>query len=372
MTEPLRATLPLDGTWQARLDPNDVRLAEGWAAAETPFDRELPVPLPWQAADPSLRQYAGVVWYRRPFRVPEAWHGKAVAVRFGAVDYQARVWLNGQDVGGHQGGFTPFELEQNAHLDWGGENWLAVRVHDPADVSEIPHGKQGGRWYTPTSGIWQTVSLLARPRQRTHRLRCYPDAERGAVRLAADCLLAVDADYRLELEVLDADGAGVGRAVAALAHDVPSAAVELILPEPRLWTPETPHRYTVRATLRRAGGETVDVVEERFGLRTIAARGGQVLLNGRPLHIRGALDQGSWPETLYTAPSDDEIEHEIRLAKGMGLNLLRKHIKPEDPRYLEAADRLGILIWAEPANPPLFTSAANAALRRDLLEMIDL
>ncbi|HEY3111368.1 MAG TPA: glycoside hydrolase family 2 TIM barrel-domain containing protein [Chloroflexota bacterium] len=345
----MRATISLDGIWEARLD------------AEPSFGRRLPVPMPWQAADPALRDYAGRLWYRREFELPSQWVGQSIALRFGAVDYEARVWVNGQEVGGHVGGYTPFELDVTAQTR-AGRNELSLRVDDPADVGELPHGKQGGRWYTPVSGPWQSVALLARPPRRVERVEIRPDARRGAVqaRLAA---VGLDGPTPLTVEVVDR-----GRVVAsaqALAAPGIEPLVELTLAEPRLWSPDDPHLYALRARL----GD--DRLEARFGLRSVEARDGQILLNGQPLYLRGALDQAYWPETLYTLPSDEQIEREIRLARELGLNLLRKHIKPEDPRYLDACDRLGMLIWAEPANPDRFTERARAALRRDLLEMVE-
>jgi hypothetical protein len=401
----VRSALSLDGVWDARLDPSDDGLADGWAAPTVPFDRQLAVPLPWQAADPALRKYAGVVWYRRAFEVPAAWPDGAVALRFGAVDYVADVWVNETHVGRHEGGYTPFEVECGAAIRRDGPNVVAVRVFDPADVGDIPHGKQGGRWYTPVSGPWQPVSLVVRPHERIERVRCAPDGLHGTVTIAVTAR-GLDGPRAVDLEIREADlairEADAERVVATarvlLAPDAaagqPSAGMaaghaEIAIPDPRLWEPASPHLYTVRATLRPIDGpgaapdsalgsvvDTVpdtgiDTVDERFGLRTVEVRGGTLLLNGRPLYLRGALDQGYWPDTLYTAPSDDEIEREIRLAKSLGFNMLRKHIKPEDPRYLDAADRLGLLIWAEPANPVRFSETARAGVRRDLLAMIE-
>jgi hypothetical protein len=372
MTSVSRSTLLLDGTWQAQLDPDDVGLAEGWLKPNAPFDRILPVPMAWQAADPALGKYAGVAWYRRSFVVPANWRGRDIAVRFGAVDYRATVWVNGREVGGHEGGYTPFELDATEHLRWGEQNWVTLRVYDPASVLELPHGKQGGRWYTPVSGPWQSVALVARPTERVEQLRCHPDGRRGTARVEIAARVG-DGPRRVDVVVVDAAGdSTVARATALVSAETPAAWVELRIPEPRLWEPDSPYLYGVRATLSPlGGGAALDVLEDRFGLRTIESSGGRLLLNGRPLYLRGALDQAYWPDTLYTVPSDEEIEREIRLAKEMGLNLLRKHIKPEDPRYLDAADRLGMLIWAEPANPTLFTPTAREGLRRDLLEMIE-
>jgi hypothetical protein len=363
----VRSWVSLDGVWSARLDPDDRGLAEGWHAPDRPFDRQLRVPMPWQVADPALRRYAGVLWYRRAFDVPSRWRESSVAIRFGAVDYRARVWVNGREVGGHEGGYTPFEVEIGDAVQ-PGENTVTLRVEDPADLGEVPHGKQGGRWYTATSGPWQSVHLLARPRERVERITCFPDALQGAVRIEVRCRLEETAPRRLDVAVFGEGEAAGAEARTLVSAEAPVATVELRIPEPRLWAPDAPHLYRAAAVLL---GESGDRVVERFGLRTFEARDGRLFLNEQPFYIRGALDQAFWPATLYTLPSDEEIEREIRLAKEMGLNLLRKHIKPEDPRYLDAADRLGMLIWAEPANPDRFTPAARAALRRDLLEMVE-
>jgi Glycosyl hydrolases family 2, sugar binding domain/Glycosyl hydrolases family 2, TIM barrel domain/Glycosyl hydrolases family 2 len=372
----MRAAQSLDGVWQARLDPADVGVDQGWSgiAAADEFVRTLTVPLAWQAADPELRTYSGVVWYRRTFQVPEGWQGQRVVARFGAVDYDARVWLNGRSVGGHTGGYTPFELDLTADLDWTGTNHLVLRVFDPPVMDDIPHGKQGGRWYTPVSGPWQSVTLLTRPAQRVSRLRCQPDASTGTFLIRADVCLDGSTSGRVDVVAFDPETRGpAASATAAVTADTPTALVELRIPAPKLWSPDHPHLYTVQASLRVGDGPDagVDTLDERVGLRTFEARDGRLYLNGKPFYMRGALDQAYWPDTLYTPPSDAAIEREIRLAKDMGLNLLRKHIKPEDPRYLDACDRLGMLIWAEPANPDAFTPGARAALRRDLLEMIE-
>ncbi|MCC7367404.1 MAG: hypothetical protein IT306_03215 [Chloroflexi bacterium] len=391
----MRAAISLDGVWDARLDPTDAGVSEGWFAPTTPFDRRLTVPLPWQAADPSLRGYAGVVWYRRAFDAPAAWQAgsapaatPSVALHFGAVDYAAEVWLNGTHVGGHEGGYTPFACEVGAALRWDGPNVVAVRVFDPADVRSIPHGKQGGRWYTPISGPWQPVSLVARPAERIGTVRCEPDGIRGTVRVTVSAVgLSGPRAVNLEIRAAGSDAVvATARAVVASAQvlvgpDAASASAEIAIPDPRRWEPDRPHLYAVRATLgpldrttarhADAHADALDTVEECFGLRTVEVRDGTLLLNGQPLYLRGALDQAYWPDTLYTAPSDAEIEREIRLAKDLGFNMLRKHIKPEDPRYLDAADRLGLLIWAEPANPARFDETARAGVRRDLLATIE-
>ena len=199
---------------------------------------------------------------------------------------------------------------------------------------------------------------MARPIERIERIKVFPDAVRGAFRV--DIHARVESPRRLRVTL------GGAEAEALVSPDVPSATLDLVVPRPRLWSPDDPNLYELVASL-----DSGDQLTERVGLRSFEARDGKLWLNGLPFHMRGALDQAYWPDTLYTVPSDEEIEREIRLAKEMGLNLLRKHIKPEDPRYLDACNRLGMLIWAEPANPSRFTDTSRAAIRRDLFEMVE-
>jgi hypothetical protein len=370
----MRSVLSLDGLWQARLDPRGVGVSEDWWRREATFDRQLPVPLAWQAADPELLRYTGTVWYRRTFRVPEGWRGQTISVRFGAVDYDARVWANDAELGAHAGGYMPFEFDLTPHLAWDTDNTLVLCATDPHNMDELPHGKQGAPWYTRVSGPWQPITLRARPPQRIQRVWCMPDAASASMSVRLDCGLGDDESGTklLDVSLFQPDlEQSVAQARAAVTSAAPSAFVHLHIPRPRFWSPEVPALYTLRATLRTSNGEPVDLIDEQVGLRSFEARAGRLFLNGKPFSMRGALDQGYWPATLYTPPADAEIEREIQLAKQTGLNLLRKHIKPEDPRYLAVCDRLGMLVWAEPANPTVFTATARAALRRDLLAMVE-
>jgi len=361
-----RAELSLDGAWEARLDPEDIGIAEEWQRPGVPFGRTLPVPAAWQSAAPDLRRYVGVAWYRRTFRVPPEWGPGQVRVRFGAVDYSARAWLNGHELGSHEGGYTPFELDAGAALA-AGDNVLVLRVEDGPQMLDRPHGKQGGIWYTPTSGPWQPVTLAWRPRDHVGALRCFPDALHDRVRVSSSC--AIDGDGLVRLEVLDAQGRMAGRAEAIVSALAPSFSAEIVLDAARLWEVHDPHLYTVRATLVAPSGD--DRLTARFGLRTVEARDGAIWLNGHRQEIRGALDQAFWADTLYALPSREAAERELRRAKELGFNLLRKHVKPEDPRSLDLADEIGMLIWAEPANAQRFSPESSAAVRRDLLAMIE-
>ena len=359
--------LSLDGHWQARLDPADVGLGEGWQATDVPFDRRLAVPSAWQMADPGLARYAGVVWYRTTFQLPADWPPDArIAASFGAVDYRATVFLDGVEVGDHTGGYDPFEVDL-VNCRRGGDHQLVLRIEDLATDPDRPHGKQGGIWYTPTSGPWQPVAIVARPRERVARLVCAANLASDVIHVRASC--AIGQAQIARLAVLDPTGSLLTTVDIDVDPDRPDLDVSLALPEVHPWELHDPYLYRIEATLIDLPTEAA--ASTRVGLRSIETRSGEVLLNGHRQEIRGALDQAFWPSTLYRPPSSNAIASEIRRAKALGFTLLRKHIKPEDPRVLDAADELGMLIWEEPANPDRYTPASHAALRRDLLAMIE-
>src|SRR5262249_18069614 len=197
--------------------------------------------------------------YRRALQVPAEWRDGDVLVRFGAVDYRATVYADGAEVGGHEGGYTPFEVAVPATT-----RELTLRVEDPRELSEIPHGKQGGRWYTRVSGPWQSVSLLVRPRERVERVRVYPDVAHGSFRVEVRARVA--AMRRLRVTI------GEGAAEALVSPDVPVATLDLVVPNARLWSPDDPHLYELVASL-----DSCDELRERVGLRSIEARDGQLL-----------------------------------------------------------------------------------------------
>jgi hypothetical protein len=331
------------------------------------FNSAASVPGAWQASMPELARYAGVAWYRRAIEIPTSWRDVAIAVRFGAVDYRCTAWLDESELGSHEGGYDPFEFELPGDVA-AGEHLLTLRVDDPADQTDLPHGKQGDIWYTRVSGPWQSIALVARPRERVERLQCRPDVEGAAVDVDFSlCLASPQALLRLRVVRPDESVAASADVMCYVVH----GSAHLSLPQPHLWEPDDPFVYTIQAALE-TGGAVVDETAVRFGLRSIEIRDGGIRLNGHPLEVRGALDQAYWPDTLYTPPGVASIDDEILLAKRAGLNLLRKHIKPEDPRYLDRADELGMLIWAEPACPdrPSF-DGSREAVRRDLRAMIE-
>jgi Glycosyl hydrolases family 2, sugar binding domain/Glycosyl hydrolases family 2, TIM barrel domain len=344
----------LDGSWQFRTDPDAALTPESPGAWRT-----LDVPGPWQAQAEDLRSYQGVAWYQRLFEIPPSWGGQQIVLRFGAVDDIARVWVNGAEVGAHTGGYLPFEIDITPHARAGELNALVVRVEDPDDdrarwatpFAEIPHGKQS--WYGPLSGIWQSVSIEARQAAHLTRLHVTPDLRTGAVQVDLRCSPAAEG-REVAVALRGPDGAlvaeGRGRAIGGAARLLLSVAAAIP------WELEAPALYTATASLPESG----DSLTARFGFRTIESRDGAIFLNGRALMLRGALDQDYYPDGICTPPSAEYLRHQAQLAKRMGLNCLRCHIKIPDPRYLEAADEVGLLIWSELPNWARWTPEGGA------------
>ncbi|MCC3283865.1 glycoside hydrolase family 2 protein [Arthrobacter caoxuetaonis] len=292
------------------------------------------------------------LWYRRTFALPQPGHGEHVLLHFGAVDQSCTVTVNGREAGGHDGGYLPFTLDiTDCLLPGEAEQELVVRVLDASDTNGASRGKQklerGGIWYTAQSGIWQTVWLETVPARWIQDVVITPLATLDGVELT---VLAGGSGAggsgtggRAEITVTAA-GTEVARGSAA-----PGEPLQLAIPEPRPWSPEDPFLYSVGVTL----GD--DAVESYFGLRTFGRGAGpdghqRLLLNGRPYFHAGLLDQGYWPDGLYTAPSDAAMVHDIQTAKDLGFTTLRKHIKIEPLRWYHHCDRLGMLVWQDLVN----------------------
>jgi hypothetical protein len=278
---------------------------------------------------------------------------------FGAVDYIAEVWVNDAQVGTHEGGYLPFEFDITEALR-PGDNALTLRVADPPELfAEIPHGKQS--WYGPISGPWQSVWIEHRPATHLLDIRVTPGAE--WVDVAVTLSRPLLPGQALAYSVLDP----AGRMVAQVSTT--TLTQRLKVPSPALWDLDSPNLYSLRLGLS-GGGQPEDTLSTEFGFRTISTEGGRLLLNGRPIYLRAALDQDYYPDLIYTPPSTEYLEAQFRQAKAMGLNCLRLHIKVGDPRYYAAADRLGLLIWTELPNWQRLTPAAAERARATLEGMV--
>lgn len=328
------------------------------------------VPFAWESEASGIRR----PWlergrYRRSVLVPAEWGDRRVVLSFGAVHHRAVVRIDGTLVGEHVGGYESFEFDVTDFMVPGVASELSVEVEAPADKRQIVHGKQrsiprddyDGVSFTPTSGIWQSVWLEARGRTYAR-----------SVSLRGDSLTGIDVTVSVAGDA--AAGAVVraraGEASVELVTDAAGRAIGRIeLAQPRLWRPHDPHLYHVEVVVGE--GATADRVVATTGLRRIETRGEELLLNGSRLYVRGVLDQGYWPDTGLTAPDAEALRRDIALAGRLGYNLVRKHLKFEDPIWLHEADVTGMLVWAEPACPSRFSDAAAAAFEAQLPAMVE-
>jgi Glycosyl hydrolases family 2, sugar binding domain/Glycosyl hydrolases family 2/Glycosyl hydrolases family 2, TIM barrel domain len=314
--------------------------------------RPITVPGSWQAEFADMRDYAGVAWYWRSVNLEATPAGQVALLRFGAVDYLAEVYVNGQKVGTHEGGYLQFEFDVTSVVH-SGENQIAVRVVDAGakpnetvegiKFAEIPHGKQD--WYVQTSGIWQSVALEYRPQTYLGPVHITAGAD-GQFKIHVPLVMAVGnagAPPPIDAVVLDPAGKQVWHSSATAKQGAAEFAGKLT--SPTLWSLANPALHTLK--IKTSLGETQSY---RFGFRTFETRGGKFYLNGQVIYLRAALDQDFYPDTVYTPPSLDYLRDEMHKAKALGLNMLRCHIKVPDPRYLQAADEAGVLIWYEIPN----------------------
>lgn len=385
---PVRPHIDLDGEW--RFVPDTERL---YRATTLPDGDSIRVPGCWEAQVP--RPYRIITaWYHRVFDVPGEWEGGTLLLTFGAVMYRSAVWLNGEPVGSHEGGYTEFTLEVPASaVIWGGENRIALEVQNPLNaiaeypalavervlnaeqyapdlpLSEAPHGKQ--TWYSSQSGLWQSVRAERVGSVRFDALCILPDvaASRAIVRWR---LAGADAHAGCDVDLVVIDPAGVEVSRTRVSTEIGYSSGETMVPVdgPQLWDVDTPVLYRLEARLWRAGDEA-DGITRRFGMRTVGTADGAVTLNGRPVYLLGVLDQDLYPDTISTPPSREFLRDQMRRVKELGFNLLRCHIKVPDPAYLEVADEEGVLVWCELPNWSRFTVASAARGRATLGRMVE-
>jgi beta-galactosidase/beta-glucuronidase len=339
--------LNLNGTWEFELDPGMSGEERGLHLGRQ-LQRSITVPFPPESELSGIgeKDFMRCVWYRRSFTLPEEWQGKRILLHFGAVDYDAAVWVNGQQAGNHRGGYSPFFFEIT-HLLKRGDNFVVVRAVDDTRSSLQPSGKQcmefesHGCHYTRTTGIWQTVWLEPIPATHLSSFKLYPRIDEAQMTIHAK----VDGDTSgcsLSAEAF-ALGERVGCArISASGHTV----FTVDLSERRLWEPGDPFLYDLQFCLLK-DGEQIDLVKNYFGLRKVSIQGKKVLINNKPVFQRLVLDQGFYPDGIYTAPSDAALHRDIELSMAMGFNGARLHQKVFEPRFLYWADRLGYLVWGE-------------------------
>lgn len=368
----------LNGPWRFCFD-DEARIGGPGEIDHWPREIVVPFPPESQASGIGDRGFHKVCWYEREF---EALPGNdRVILRFGAVDYAAKVWVNGRLAVTHEGGHTPFWADITDMLDPGGRQTVTVRAEDDPLELNKPRGKQDWQrephsiWYPRTTGIWQTVWLERVPRTYIQKIRWTPKVE--GFSLGFEARLAGEArdDLAIELELRHGE-----RLLAQDRYRVVDGEVDrfIVLSDPGiddfrnelLWSPERPTLLDATVRLLR-GGQVVDEVRSYTALRSAKVLRDRFMLNGRPYVLRMVLDQGYWPDTLLAAPSDEALRRDVELAKAMGFNGVRKHQKIEDPRYLYWADKLGLLVWEEMPSAYRFTRTAVKRTVREWTEALD-
>ncbi len=368
-----RPWLNLDGTWRFDFDPEDRGLKEEWFQSHT-FTKEIKVPFCWQSALSGIQdtEYNGVAWYERDVTIP-ADAGPRVFLVFGAIDWSATVWVDDKEVASHEGGYVPFDVEITDVAKSGQTVKLTVRAVDSTDP-DLPTGKQVG-WYTRTGGIWQTVYLESRGASYIEQAHVYPDIDRQQATFKIMVAASEPGKYAVAISASHEEQAPSQIQDATLTAGDNLVTVELPVPNPALWSPDFPALYDAEIRLMR-GGEAVDTVRTYFGMRRISrgtyAGSAQeyILLNDRPIYLRGALHQSFNPEGIYTHPDDDFIRRDYEKAKAYGLNCLRIHIKTEEPRALYWADKLGVMLMCDVPNYWKKSERANGAWEATLRAQI--
>jgi len=349
--------LNLNGLWDYAIKPKDQA-----ALALEEFDGQILVPYPVESALSGVMKPVGPdnrLWYRRTFEIPKKWNNKRVLLHFGAVDWDATVWVNGKKLGNHRGGYDPFSFDITDALAGSGRQEIVLSVWDPTNTGTQPRGKQvlkpGGIWYTAVTGIWQTVWLEPVNRAYIKSLRITPHFDESVVEIQLEAHGA-RGDYEVQFEVRDEY-----KVLTKESHkgihgssnwDVPFGdKARLYVDKARPWAPDSPFLYDLDVVLK-ADGKVVDKLSSYFGMRKIEVKKDQagvnrLFLNNEPLFQYGPLDQGWWPDGLYTAPTDEALRYDIEVLKKLGCNMLRKHVKVEPDRLYYWCDKLGLMVWQD-------------------------
>ena len=321
--------LNLNGLW-------DIKLGDG-------TESKILVPFAIESALSGVMKHVDRVTYRRSFEIPKGWSGQQVLLHFGAVDWECKVTLNGKELGVHRGGYDAFSFDITEALKGEGAQEITVEVFDPTDLGGQPRGKQklkpGSIMYTATTGIWQTVWLEPVPPSHIESLKIVPDVDESCLRLTVVGSGSVEA-------VASEDGKDIAQVTGQAGSEL-----KLSIPNPKLWSPDSPHLYDLRVSLK-SGDKTVDSVTSYFGMRKIALGKDdkgvtRMMLNGKPVFQVGPLDQGFWPDGIYTAPTDEALRFDIAETKRLGFNTTRKHVKVEPDRWYYWCDKLGLLVWQD-------------------------
>ncbi|HEY6915861.1 MAG TPA: sugar-binding domain-containing protein [Paludibacter sp.] len=342
--------LNLNGIWQFQ---PAATLTEALPSGK--LSSKILVPFPVESAISGIMTHYDKMWYRRTFNVPAAWAGQRVLIHFDAVDYQTEVFINNTSLGIHKGGYDAFTYDITSYLAANGPQEVTVRVFDPTDAGGQPRGKQtlypGGIMYTPSSGIWQPVWLEAVPQTAISDIKMIPNIDNSTLKFKATTSGTATA-LTVTVDVYD----GTTKVTSFTGNA--NTDLTIPVPSPKLWSPDSPFLYDMKVKLN-SGTTAIDSLNSYFGMRKISM--GQVgnykkmMLNNDFLFQFGPLDQGFWPDGLYTPPTDLAIKNDLTKTKQLGFNMIRKHIKVEPYRWYYWADKLGILVWQDMPSPNSYT-----------------
>lgn len=334
----------LNGLWNYSIITKGKNLPEK-------YDGQILVPFAVESALSGVGKTVGdknELVYQREFNVDSSWKNKRVLLHFGAVDWKADVWVNNIKVGSHTGGFTPFSFDITEAVRFNSGNNLVVKVWDPTDKGYQPRGKQvtspEGIWYTPVTGIWQTVWIEPVNKSYIDNLKITPDIDNGILSVCAD--IVDSSETILSVEIFDSNE------MVSAGKSINGEPVEIYMPENmKLWSPDSPFLYDLKISLSK-NGKVVDTVKSYAAMRKFSTKRDsegivRLELNNRPLFQFGPLDQGWWPDGLYTAPTDEALLYDIQKTKDFGYNMIRKHIKVEPARWYTYCDRIGLIVWQD-------------------------
>ncbi|MGF7231485.1 glycoside hydrolase family 2 protein [Arachidicoccus sp.] len=342
--------LNLNGVWQFQPGINaDEAFPKGKLA------RTILVPFPVESALSGVMEHHERLWYRRTFNLPASWKGKEVLLHFGAVDFESEVFINGKSIGSHKGGYDPFSFNITPYLNTDEAQTITVKVYDPTDKGGFPRGKQslhpGGIMYTSTTGIWQTVWLEPVAKNNIKSIRMVPDIDKSVLNLTVN----TNGSQATSVEIKIKDGNKTVKSFTGNANE----ALSIPVPNEKLWSPSHPFLYNLEISLEK-NGQQLDKINSYFGMRKIALADDhgfkKLYLNNKFLFELGPLDQGFWPDGIYTAPTDAAIKNDLSTIKKLGFNMIRKHIKVEPYRWYYWADKMGLLVWQDMPSANSYTS----------------
>jgi beta-galactosidase/beta-glucuronidase len=369
----------LNGNWNFDFDDQNIGEKNSWFKKET-LPQEIKVPFTYESKksginDRSPHQY---IWYQRQFKISKNKKEKNVILHFSASDYITKVWINGNYIGKHKGGYTSFAFDITNDIVYGSQNNLVVKVEDKMSKTQ-PRGKQSWKennfecWYTRTTGIWQTVWLeFVNQEIYLQDIKITPDIDKKEVKINYYFSKPlIEKKYKIKTEILYNK-----QLINKFSYEIKNQQYKRIVKiengntKMKLWRPENPNLYDIKFKIINEKNEIVDEVKSYFGMRKISIEDDKILLNNKPFYQKLILDQGYWPDSITTPPSDQAIKKDLKLAKEMGFNGVRKHQKIEDDRFYYWADQFGILVWAEIGSTYEFNQTAAKNLKNEWTDII--